>query len=241
MATINWGFLYRPRVQVGGVWFDMPLPIMQTEERFVQKFRTIDIPLQDGAVFAAPRRGPLTVSFSGLIAKNTMAGVLHTKYRMQELFINAAGQPFTFYRYYDAARHNYRWYEDCLASSLTFSATNTDVYTLKYNLTVQVPSGIENELVTTTGEAPGAGANISGLYRDGSYQGDEDDGVSPQAESLPSGVQKLFGPLIIKLPTGGVFLIKNTSGQVLFKVDYLGAVQTISPIETVDEISEEVE
>lgn len=240
MGTITWAQTYHPRVKIGSVDFDMPLPIMQTEERYSQEFRTTKVPLQDGVVISGISRSALTVSFSGLISKNTLSGVLHTKQRMQDIFVDSGGASFTFYRYFDEARQNFRWFPDSICQSLTFSPTNRQIFTLEYSLTIIVPSGKERQLITTTGESPGSSGLISGIIKNGEFQSDTDDDTSVVNATLPQSRQLLNGPIIVKLADSAgasSFLIQNSNGDFIFRVDSDGAVQMIQPAELVSSIA----
>ena len=242
MAQINWALPYLPQVHFGSTIFLMPLPIMTLEERFAQDFRSVKVPLQPGVQISGVSRGALTVSFSGIISKNTRSGTLHTKERMQDLFMNSAGAPFTFYRYYDSTRQNYRWYADCIVQGLSFNLSATRKFSIDYSMTVLVPSGKEDSLITTRGEGPSGdnSANVSGIRRNGGFVGDDDGGVAPTSSTLPTNRTLLYGPVSIKLTdSDGVaaLLVKNSDGDIIFKVDSDGAVQTIQPIELVDSIS----
>lgn len=240
MAVIDWAHTYHPRVAIGGVDFDMPLPIMQTEERYSQEFKTTKVPLQDGVVISGVSRGALTVSFSGIITKNTLSGVLHTKQRMQDIFVGSAGASFTFYRYFDEARQNFRWFPDAVCQSLTFSPTNRRIFTLEYSLTITVPGGKELQLITTTGESPGSTGHISGIIKNGEFQSDTDDDTSISNATLPQSRQLLNGPIIIKLADSAgasSFLIQNSNGDFVFRVDSDGAVQFTQPAELVASIA----
>lgn len=240
MGVIDYALTYAPRVVIGGVTFIMPLPIMQTEERYTQEFRTTKVPLQDGVVISGVSRGSLTASFNGIINKNTLSGVLQTKQRMQDIFVDSGGAPFTFYRYFDDARQNFRWFPDAVCQSLTFSPTNRDVFTLDYSLTIVVPSGKERQLITTTGESPGSTGLISGIIKNGVFQSDTDDDVAVANDTLPQGRQLLFGPVIIKLADSAgasSFLIQNSNGDFIFRVDSDGAAQFTQPAELVASIA----
>lgn len=240
MAKITYAHTYHPRVVIGAVAFDMPRPIMTTEERYTQEFRMTKVPLQDGIVISGVSRGSLTVSFNGLISKNTLSGVLHTKQRMQDIFVDSAGAPFTFYRYFDEARQNFRWFPDAVCQSLTFSPTNRNIFTLEYSLTIVVPGGKERQLITTTGESPGSTGLISGIIRNGEFQSDFDDDTAVDNATLPQSRQLLFGPIIVKLADSAgasSFLIQNSNGDFIFRVDSDGAVQFTQPAELVASIA----
>ena len=237
MSAIDWAHTYRPRVVMGSTSFDLPLPIMQTSERFTQRVTRIEVPKQNGVLLSGMARGALDLSFQGIISKNTLSGLLETKDALHELLINSGGIPFTLYRYYDAARQNYRWYEDCVCSNLQFEWVNRQVYTMSYNFQVVVPSGIEKALVTTTGEAANIlSGNISGLIQGGVVQGDNRISFVSSINDLPEDRVLLYGPLIVKLPDSdgtSAFLIYNGDGDIIFKVRSDGRVETIKPLTVV--------
>jgi len=240
MATIQWGMTYSPRAYVGGALFEFPQPVMSSRETYGQTFKTIKIPLQNGVVITGISRSGLTVTIDGIINKNTRSGVLHTKQRMIDLFIANSGQAFTFYRYFDAALGNYRWFEDCVCQDLTFSSTNRSVYNLPYSMTFIAPEGYERQLISTEGLSPGVGANISGLYKNGAFQGDDDSDSSASDSTLPANRTFLYGPLVIKLTdTAGAsaMVVQDSNGDNIFRVGSDGVIQGVAPLEFVSSIA----
>jgi len=234
VAQIDWAYIYRPRVQIGSVAYDMPLPIATTNERFTNDMKQVKVPLQNGVILSGVSRGALQVSFDGLISRNTISGVLHQKDAMMDLFLNSGGVPFTFYRYYDATRDNYRWYEECVCNSLAFTPVHNQVYTMAYSLQITVPSGKENVLITAVGEAPSViDGNLSGRIYDGQVQGDDKLAFVENLDQLPEDRTLLYGPLLIKLPdtdgTSAVY-VQDGDGNIIFKIDSSGRVKSISPI-----------
>ena len=238
MAIVNWGFIYNPRVVIGSTHFEMPQPISTSSERYGNRMTKTEVPLLDGVSISGITRGALSVTFNGIISKNTVGGLIDTKSRMQDIFIGASGQSFTFYRYYDAGRRNYRWFENCVCESLGFDMESKRKFTLPYQLTIVVPDGKEHQLVTTTGETPGVGSNHSGTFRNGGYQGDTAQ-IGTSNSTLPDDRQFLFGPLLIRLSDSAgasAFAIRNSDGDILFRVRSDGVIQTISPVELVTSI-----
>ena len=241
MALIDWAWLYRPRIAIGSVSLDLPLPIMQTDERYSQDMKQVKVPLQNGVILSGVSRGPLQVTFNGTISKNTLSGVLNMKDAMLDLLNKASGSPFTLYRYYDAVRGNYRWYADCQCNTISFSPVNNRVYTMDYSFQITVPSGVEKALITTAGEAASnVSGNISGIIKGGVVQGDHSVGAVVNVDTLPDDRTLLYGPLLIKLPdTDGTssFMIMDGDGNIIFKVDSLGRVRSVKPIALVRSIS----
>jgi len=241
MAAIDWAHIYKPRVVLGSINFDMPLPIMTAQQRFSQDMKQTKVPLQDGVILSGVSRGSLTVSMNGIISKNTLSGMLDMKDALVDLFINSSGTPYTFYFYHDDAKQNYRWFENCVTNDLTFSPVHNQIYTLEYSLQIVVPSGIEKTLVTTTGEAASSiGDNKSGIIRDGVSLTDPAVDFVANLDTLPDDRTLLFGPLLVKLPdTDGTssFLIQDGDGNFIFKVDSSGKVQTLKPVSLVRSIS----
>ena len=219
----------------------MPLPITQTDERYGQDMKQIKVPLQNGVIISGVSRGALQVTFNGTISKNTRSGLLNMKDAMLDMFIKSGGLPFTFYRYYDAVRGNYRWYENCVCNTLSFSPVHNRIYTEDYSLQITVPSGVEKALIGTTGEAPNlVDGNISGVVRYGSVQGDERIVTVANEDALPDDRTLLYGPLIVKLPdTDGTssFMVMDGDGNIIFKIDSSGKVRSVKPVSMVRSIS----
>lgn len=237
MSNINWAHTYRPRIAVGSTSFDLPLPMMQTSERFTQEMKRIKVPTQHGALIAGVTRGACELSFTGIIAKNTLSGVLETKDALMSLLIKSGGIPFTLYRYYDAERQNYRWYEDCVCTNLQFTPVHNQIYTMEYSFQIVVPSGVEKALVTTSGESANVfSGNVSGRIKGGVVQTDERISFVTSLDDLPEDRVVLYGPLIVKLPDSdgtSAFLIYNGDGDIIFKVRSDGRVETIEPLTVV--------
>ena len=242
MSQIDWAQVYDPRIHVGATQFQLPQPVLQWDEKFTLDFKRTKVPLRDGVTLTGITRGALIVTLSGLISKNTRSGVLHAKQRMQDLLINNGGTTFTFYKYYDTVRDNYRYYSGCICKDLSFSPVHNQVFTMAYSFSVVVPGGIESELITTTGEGPSADAsgNLSGYANSSGFLGDDDEEVAAQTTALPADRTLLYGPVTIKLADaagGSSFLIMNSDGNYVFRVDSDGYVRTTLPIAKVDSIS----
>jgi len=239
MPLVDWAHSYRPLVRIGATDFDLPLPILRWSERLTNKFKSITVPLQDGVAMSNVQRGAAVINISGTINTNTRSGLIQKRLRMQELFLDSAGQTFTLYRFYDAARSNYVWYEDCVCQDIGFDFSNNRLFTADYTMTVVAPHGTMRHLLTTVGEAPGPTGNISGVYRDGAYQGDNySDSIADSL--LPENRLYLFGPLLLKLTTAdsnSAFLIRNSAGQYVLKITGDGTIQSVAPVEIVETIS----
>ncbi len=243
MAELDYGFDYGPRIEIGATVFTFTpkdMPIRVTSERFTNNMKLVKVPLRDGVNVSGVSRGSLVVTFSGTISKNTTTGILHTKQLLMNMFLNASGQTFTFYRYYNAAKQNYRWYEDCVCKDLSFDFSDKRKISLPFTFTIVVPSGVESKLITTRNEAPGVGSNHSGIISGGSFLGDDDTDASAADSALPDNLMFLYGPLIIRLTDAAgasSFMIRNSNGDYIFKVDSTGAVQVTAPPEVVASIT----
>ena len=152
---------YRPRVQRGAVIYDLPLPLLESGERFSRKTKTVDVPQQDGVFISETKRGALLVSFSGIITLNNQQdnaralGVVTSlqteRDRLVEQFIES-NDPFIFYRYIAGATiagnelnaaAGTRWYKNCVCEELAFDWTNRTLVQLPYSFTILVPDGVE--------------------------------------------------------------------------------------------------
>lgn len=242
MAQINWAQVYDPRIHIGGTQFQLPLPILRLSERFSTNFKETKVPLRDGVTLTGVTRGSLTVTLNGLISTNTRSGLLHKKQRMQDILINNGGASFTFYRYFDSVRQNFRWYPDCICKDLSFTPVHNQVYTMEYQMSIVVPSGLERELITTVGELPSSDllGNTSGYIAGGVFKSDDDSDIAAQADALPANRTLLHGPLVIKLNDSAgesSFLVQNSDGDYIFRIDSDGFVQTTLPFAVVPSIT----
>ncbi len=234
MAPINWRHTYKPRISIGGVVYLPPTPLMESGESFTKQFKITKVPLQDGVIISGQTVGALTVTFNGIIAENSVEAILHEK-RLLQLYLIETAQSFTFWRYYDLVRQNFRWYANCVCNNLTFSSNSRDPKSgkLAYSFTLLVPDGKLHETVVTTGETPDINR-----ARGGSLLGPGDKhGVDPGNETAPGTKKYLYGPIIVKLETDGLFIIENAAGDIVATIDDNGNVQSIGFIEQVDSIS----
>lgn len=225
MAAIDWKHVYSPRFVRGATTVLAPQPIRQSGESMTKRVSQITIPQRDGVVVPSVNRGAMTVTFSGVIRGLSKEHVLSQKHELQEFLIES-NQSFTFYRYFDADYLNYRWYEDCHCLDLGFDLDPRSPASgiLPYRFSLLVPGGREKEL-TASGQTPD------------SVQPGGPGEASSSADTLPGTTEYLYGPIIVKLNTGGQFLIKNSSGEYTTRILDDGSVQTTGFVEHVDEIS----
>lgn len=204
--------IYRPTIQIGSNFYEVPTPLIQCGERYENVVKTAKIPLVDGIVVTNVSGGPMQVSFAGFIHEDTREEMLTEKDNLKS---RICGQtPFNFYRYYDSANNNYRWYQDSIGINITFDHTHQTVTYVPFTFTILVPDGNEYEQVSGAGDAS------------------------------PDTTVNLYGPVNIRLSVsragaGGSpkFQVRDSNGNVLFQVDSAGNVQALGPFMTVDSIS----
>jgi len=228
---ITWVHVYKPKMVMGSTEFDLPVPLKQRNETYTKTVKLIKVPLNDGIIAVGISRGPLTLSFAGEISQTSKEAVLYQKEKLLEYFIET-NQQFTLYTYYDATNGNYRWYENCIVTNLSFGANqhNPASGVLNYAFSVTVPDGKEH--VTSVAGTGTPSLNLE--YGSGATPANEGEASS---ETLPASTAYLHGPIHVKLASGGVFLIEDSNGNYIFRVDEDGSVQTTGFVETVDSIS----
>jgi len=152
---------YRPRIRRGAATYDLPLPLMEASERYSRKTKVVDVPQQDGAFISETKRGPLVLSFAGIITVGNqqdsgrtigmVASVLAERDRLVEQFMES-NTPFVFYRFIAGATiagneinsaAGTRWYKNCVCEELSFDWSNRTVDHLPYSFTLLVPDGVE--------------------------------------------------------------------------------------------------
>jgi hypothetical protein len=227
---------------MGSTSYDLPQPIVQTGEALANRMKKVTVPLRAGSIIGGVVRAESVLPFQGTISKNTRSGVLYEKRRFQNLLMKTSGQTFTFYRFYDSTKGNYRWYENCVCQDLSFSVASTQVFSMTYSMTIIVPDGTEHELITTRGESPSGSTsgNLSGVHSGGAFLGDSYDAADgPGSETLPDDTVRVYGPVVIKLRDSlgaSSVLIQNSNGDYIFRIDSDGKVQAAGIFETVDSV-----
>jgi len=248
MATVNWVHTYDPQIHIGSTVYRLPRPVRQISDDYTNKINKIEIPQQNGTIIGNVSRSGATVTFAGIISKNTRSGVLHEKQMLHDVLMNTGGQPFTFYRFYDAARENYRWYENCVCENLSFVEVPGEVFSMAYSLTLFAPDGLEHELVTTRNENPSGdqNGNLSNRAVGGYggsevvYYGDDSSEVYVGSETAPDDTARLYGPLLIKMrysSSSSDFAVVDGDGNIIFKIDGSGNVYVKGNIISVDSIT----
>ncbi len=230
MSAITWAHTYNPRIVRGADVTLLPTPIFTTGETFVKQHKTVKVPLKDGVIISGITRGGLQVSMNGWIVGTSKEEALAKKSLLQQKLVDS-NQTFTFYRYYDAVGGNYRWYENCVLQELGFDAgsQNPANGVIPYRMTLLVPSGQEKETVTLASGTPNALGYSSGVPWTGSGEGSSD--------TIPGAVEYLYGPLVVKLNSGGAFLVQDSNGDYIFRVNDDGTVESTGFIEQVDTIT----
>ena len=264
-TTINWKHTYSPRIQIGSVVFLLPTPLTQINESYTRDTRTTKVPLQSGVLLSRSSRGPLTLSFAGTISARTLEEALVYKRMLQQYLIENE-LPFTFYKYY-SDDGNKIWYENVVCTNLGFVGSPKNPFNgmLNYTRTFLVPSGIEREYIAAT-EARAYNLvryNDDENYiepagpsdaNDPSYTSPTPSESQPESPSIPDeqeGIWEtpsdptpimrsyIYGPIIIRLNSGGAFIVKNSDGEIVAKISDDGSIQTIGMVETVESITVE--
>ncbi len=248
MPTVTWRHTYNPRIVIGGTAYNLPTPLMRSDEVYTKRMRKTYVPLRDGCTITGVRKGELTIGFDGIIARGSKEEALHEKARLLQ-YLYESSQSFTFYRYYDATTGNAIWFENCICERLSFKHTNNDPGTgrLQYSLDVIVPSGTEKRR-----NIIGSGTPEFRIYRDltgidpqdpTQYDPAPSGGVTieypveEQTDESPETVSRLYGPLLVKLNAGGAFLIQNSAGQYILRANDDGTVEIAGFVDIVDSIT----
>lgn len=209
---------YAPRIVKGTQTIDLTAgytPLVVVEEQYSNRIRSVEVPLQNGAVVFDIKRGAAVISFQGVISGNnyTQEDVLAKQDALREFLIGqtSSPEPFTFYRYYDTLNNNYRWFRNCYCQDLQFSKGSKVVNYCPYSFTITVPDGVEYESI---------GAIV-----------DPDN---------PTSTSTLYGPRIVKLADSSgssSFQILDSNGTIIFEVDSLGNVRYTGTFTQVTEIT----
>ena len=217
-------FLYNPMIffSTSAAWFDLPQPVESTTEEYSMDIRTVKIPLQDGIRVIDVSRGPLTLSLSGKIVKDTHGEVLEVQSYMQQM-LTRTPESFTFYRYYDGAGYGI-YYANCYCSNLVFTPTTRTVNYLPYTLSILVPDGKER---------------TQGTYSPRVDEGG-DSGIGDGSGVVWDDYQHRPGPLRLDLGhnTGpNALIIEDSTGQTVAKFTTDGDILYTGFAEQVDSIS----
>lgn len=194
------------------------LPLDQSDVQFSNRVRISTVPLQNGGALYDIRRAPCVMSFSGQMhvsqvtgAKEdilTLASLLHTH------LCGGTGTPakFTFYRHYDSTNGNYRWWRNCACNDLQIHWTSRTLSWVPYSFSFTSADGVEYEQIGTTTHDP----------------------------DVPAITEYASGPQLVKLADDAgesSFVIKNASGNTVFRVDSLGNVYYTGLFESVVQIT----
>jgi len=216
--------IYKPRIQKTTTdYLELDpyyLPLEVRDYSYSNRIAMTQVPLQDGAVVYDVRRGPLTLSIQGKL--NGFTSVEDMLVKQDSLHTYLCGgtttpTSFTFFTYYDATNGNYRWFKGCYSQDLQFHHSSRTKLYLPYSFTVVVPDGIEWEKT------------------DAAATPDPDD---------PFVSVGLYGPRVVRLSdnagaTG--FVVINSDGDIVFKVDsqgnvtYTGVLLQVSSITPITE------
>lgn len=209
---------YAPRIIKGGQTLDLTAgftPLVVAEEHYSNRIRSVEVPLQNGSVVFDIRRGAATLSFNGIIngAGYTQEDVLAKQDALRSFLIGTTStpEPFTFYRYYDTLRNNYRWFRGCVCQDLQFEKGSRVKTYCPYSMTILVPDGIEYESIGTA--------------------------VDP---NNPTSTSALYGPRVVKLSDNAgasTFQVKDSNGNIVFAVDSLGNVLFTGTFSQVNQIT----
>lgn len=209
---------YAPRMIKGGQTLDLTdgyTPLITAEEQYSNRIRSVEVPLQNGAVVFDVRRGAGVVSFQGVISGDnyTSEDVTAKQDALRDFLMgtNSSPESFIFYRYYDTLNDNYRWFRNCYCQDLQFSKGSKVVNYCPYSFTLFIPDGIEYESV---GNA-----------------------VDP---SNPTVTSALYGPRVVKLADNAgasSFQVLDSAGNIVFEVDSLGNVSYTGTFTKVTQIT----
>lgn len=210
--------IYAPRIIKGGQTLELSdgfTPLVSVEEQYSNRVRSVEVPLQNGAVVFDVKRGAATIAFQGVISGNnyTAEDVLTKQDELRSFLIGQAGSPeaFTFFRYYDTLNNNYRWFRNCVCNDLQFSKGARVKNYCPYSFSIVVPDGVEYESI---GNA-----------------------VDP---NNPAATSALYGPRVVKLSDNAgssTFQVRDSDGDIVFEVDSLGNVLYTGTFEQVDQIT----
>lgn len=199
--------LYSPRIKrsTSGTLLLHPdyTPLNVVSQQYVNRITSAQIPLQDGAVIFDARRGPVTVSFQGVISNADTPEEMRLRMTtLHTYLIGGKSSPlkFTFYRYFNPGV-GYRYWRNCVCSDLAFDDGSRTVKHMPYSFTIMSEDGCEYlDLVNP------------------------DIGDTHDADN-PTVTETLEAPQIVRLADSAgasKFNILNSDDEIVFQVDSQG-------------------
>lgn len=142
---------YAPTVRRGSTVYQLPLPLLSSDERFGQDVRSSKVPLQNGIIVSNIQLQAAEVQFSGVIVVSNpqdryRAGavsgmVTDTWIEKTRLITYLLANQLAMTKFYIFSSGTKYWYENCICTSLQFSNSSRTVKHLPYSFTLLVPDG----------------------------------------------------------------------------------------------------